>query len=53
MSINFGHEIVWHIGTIPEGSITFMAYNPITERDIVTLYIADTSNTNISNISFN
>ncbi|MER5174655.1 MAG: serine hydrolase domain-containing protein [Candidatus Nitrosocosmicus sp.] len=52
ITTNFGNEVIWHNGATPDGYNAFMGFNPKTERGIVILCSADTSNINISNISF-
>ncbi len=53
ITTNFGQEIVWHNGATPDGYNAFMVFNPATERGIVILCSADTSNAPINNIMFN
>lgn len=52
ITTNFGHEIIWHNGATLGGYNAYMAFNPTTERGIVILCSADTSDINITTISF-
>ena len=49
---NFGQEIMWHSGSTPDGYDSFIAFNPIKEREVMILCGVDASHINISNIIF-
>jgi len=52
ITTNFGHEVIWHNGATIGGYNAYMAFNPTTERGIVILCSTDTSDINITTISF-
>ena len=52
ITTNYGHEVIWHNGATIGGFNAYMAFNPTTERGIVILCSADTSDINITTISF-
>jgi CubicO group peptidase (beta-lactamase class C family) len=52
ITTNFGHEVIWHNGATLGGYNAYMAFNPTTERGIVILCSTDTSDINITTISF-
>lgn len=52
ITTNFGHEVIWHNGATLGGYNSYMAFNPTTERGIVILCSTDTSDINITTISF-
>ena len=52
ITTNFGDEVIWHNGATIGGYNAYMAFNPTTERGIVILCSTDTSDINITTISF-
>ena len=52
ITTNFGHEVIWHNGATIGGYNAYMAFNLTTERGIVILCSTDTSDINITTISF-
>jgi D-alanyl-D-alanine-carboxypeptidase/D-alanyl-D-alanine-endopeptidase len=52
ITTNFGHEVIWHNGATLGGYNAYMAFNPTTERGIVILCSTDTSDINVTTISF-